>query len=336
MTQGTSILQAEELFGYYADLLEPRDNQDERELYWQWPEEIGKGTMSLLHLRPGMYLEIGNYLLRKDIAIGFQQSHHSLSLAYSFSGSMQLTVNADREQQEHWGFREGHSIMGYMAKGQHNILRASADRRICTLCISIDPRIIPAFVDDQKNQIPPPLKNIIHGSSEAPFYQEAIISPTVHLAIQQILHCPYRSSLKKLFLEGKVLELLAHSLARFSASGEAPPLPTESCPVNAERILEARNILISNLETPPSLAELARKVGMNRTTLNKGFRQIFGTSVFDYLRIYRLEQARELLYDRKLNVTEAAFRVGYAQQSSFTKAFKKHFGNPPQDLLHCD
>jgi AraC-like DNA-binding protein len=160
-----------------------------------------------------------------------------------------------------------------------------------------------------------------------------MISPVVNKAIRQIISCPYRSSLKRLFLEGKVLELISYSLAQFESSADALQkdalLPSD----DIERVLEARNILIRNLEDPPSLQTLARKVGTNKTTLSKGFRQLFGTSAFEYLRTRRLERARELLESKEMNVTEAAYSVGYAQHSSFTKAFKKHFGTNPTDHL---
>ena len=100
-----------------------------------------------------------------------------------------------------------------------------------------------------------------------------------------------------------------------------------------KRIREARDVLICNLENPPSLFELARQVGINKNKLNQNFRQVFGTSVFDYLHIHRLEQARELLRNKEKNITEVAFEVGYAQHSNFTRAFKKHFGINPTDYL---
>lgn len=77
-----------------------------------------------------------------------------------------------------------------------------------------------------------------------------------------------------------------------------------------ERVREARNVLIRNLENPPLLFELARQVGINKNKLNQGFHQVFETSAFDYLRIRRLEQARHLLESKEKNVTEAAFEVG--------------------------
>jgi transcriptional regulator GlxA family with amidase domain len=62
-----------------------------------------------------------------------------------------------------------------------------------------------------------------------------------------------------------------------------------------DNIREAEFLLMNNLETPPSLPELARRVGINKTKLSQGFREIFGTSVFNHIRSLRLERGRELL-----------------------------------------
>jgi AraC-like DNA-binding protein len=105
-------------------------------------------------------------------------------------------------------------------------------------------------------------------------------------------------------------------------------------PDDMERIREAGNVLMRDLENPPSLLELASQVGVNKNKLNQGFRQIFGTSVFDHLRILRLERARELLESKQKNVTEVAFDVGYTHRENFTRAFKKHFGTTPKDHLN--
>jgi AraC-like DNA-binding protein len=145
------------------------------------------------------------------------------------------------------------------------------------------------------------------------------------------MNCPYHSCLKRLYIESKALALISYSLAQLVPLAGNTRNNFALRADDKERILEARNILISNLGNPPSLLELARQVGTNKTTLNKGFRQLFGTSTFDYLRVYRLERAKALLETKRMNVTQAALDVGYSRQSCFTRAYKDHFGQNPKD-----
>ena len=72
--------------------------------------------------------------------------------------------------------------------------------------------------------------------------------------------------------------------------------------------------------------------GFNETLLKGRFRALFGTSVFAYLRQIRMEEARRLLLERHLNVTEVAQRVGYANPSKFAAAFRRQFGKSPSAL----
>jgi AraC family transcriptional regulator, transcriptional activator of the genes for pyochelin and ferripyochelin receptors len=58
------------------------------------------------------------------------------------------------------------------------------------------------------------------------------------------------------------------------------------------RIKKAAEILTDNLENPPGLFNPAKNVGTTHTRLNQGFRQIYDTTAFGYLRQVRLEKAR--------------------------------------------
>ncbi len=69
------------------------------------------------------------------------------------------------------------------------------------------------------------------------------------------------------------------------------------------------------------------------STLKRGFRQVFGTTVFGYLHHYRLEQARQLLEAGDMNITETAHAIGFADRSYFAAAFRKKFGLNPSRYL---
>ncbi len=173
----------------------------------------------------------------------------------------------------------------------------------------------------------------MNGNNKKYYHHSITTTPAVNMAVQEILNCPYQGSLKRLYLESKTLELIAHNLAQLVMGKNEHNKPFTLLPGDIECVRKARDVLIRNLENPPSLSELARQVGINKNKLNQGFRQTFGTSVFEYLRIRRLERSKELLKSKAKNVTEVAFEVGYAQQSNFTRAFKKHFGTNPTDYL---
>lgn len=333
MEQGTVIINARELFGDFSDYRGFKAWRDGHEAYWQWPKKIGKGFLYALKLRPGLMLAIGSYRLSEGVAISFDLDYSPLVLAFSLSGGIHHTVTCREGQRDFWHFKPGHSVMTYAPECQ-GISRSPIGITLGGVAIHIAPLLLNDVMEGHQDLIPAGLRDIANGDGSF-FHHTSAMTPSVRVVVHQIINCPYGIPLRRLYLEGKTLELLFQSMAHLVwPETVSRPLVLRSDDV--DRIREARRILLNSIEDPPSLFELARQVGTNKNKLNKGFQQLFGTTVFDYLRISRLERARELLETKKKSVTEVAFEVGYAQHSNFTKAFKRHFGTPPADYLRED
>ncbi|HEY4326811.1 MAG TPA: AraC family transcriptional regulator [Mucilaginibacter sp.] len=146
--------------------------------------------------------------------------------------------------------------------------------------------------------------------------------------INAVVNCNYQHDLKKMFLLSKSIELLvlqAEAYNNFQNSGPKY-LKTE---YDKERIIYAREYLIKHLDMPPGLSELAKVAGINEYKLKKGFKEIFGNTVFGYLADTRLELAKNDLLDKKKSASEIAFELGYSSVQHFSNAFKKKFGVSP-------
>ena len=128
-------------------------------------------------------------------------------------------------------------------------------------------------------------------------------------------------------MEGKALEMLAYELDEFSCDQKENTTPLNI--IEMVRLDEARKIVEYEFVDPPTLFELARRVGLNDFKLKRGFREAFGTTVFEYIRKLRMDKARELLEQGRLTVTEVALATGYSHFGHFSSAFKKSFGILP-------
>nr|WP_275889145.1 AraC family transcriptional regulator [Desulfobulbus rhabdoformis] len=104
-------------------------------------------------------------------------------------------------------------------------------------------------------------------------------------------------------------------------------------PHDKKQIQGVRDLLINNLDTPPSLKELARSAGMSHPKLNRCFKQVYGMTVFQYLRLERLNKAKNMLQKDGYSVTETALEVGYDSVSHFSQAYKRQFGTSPSSSL---
>jgi AraC-like DNA-binding protein len=82
----------------------------------------------------------------------------------------------------------------------------------------------------------------------------------------------------------------------------------------------------------PTIRQVARAVGMNDTSLKRGFRAVFGETVFSFSVRCRMQQALTLLLrEQRLSVARVAEAVGYSHQTSFATAFRRYFGISPKD-----
>jgi len=78
-----------------------------------------------------------------------------------------------------------------------------------------------------------------------------------------------------------------------------------------------------------SVDEMARRAGTNRTSLRTLFKQVYGMTLSDYRTTELMRRADHMLRSDRLPVAETAYALGYSDASSFSAAFKRHFGRPP-------
>lgn len=169
-------------------------------------------------------------------------------------------------------------------------------------------------------------------NSNKKYYDDKEIKPTVSIVLQQIINSNINSSIRELYVKGKVYELLSlHFQKDETADGEYCPFLVDE--QNVLKIRKAKEIIISRMAEPPSLQELANEIGLNIKKLKEGFKQIYGDSVFSFLFDYKMEHARRLLETNQFNVNEVGIQIGYSTASHFIAAFKKKFGTTPKKYV---
>lgn len=155
------------------------------------------------------------------------------------------------------------------------------------------------------------------------------------MAIEALLNHTYTDSLENIFVNAQMQILLLYSMDCMLGEKEET---TFNCKFLAnaedrEKIIRAREILLQHIGEPITIKALSRKVAINECYLKKGFKEIFGTTVFDFYQSQRMEHAKYLLYEKGLSVTEVSHLLGYSSISHFSTAFKKHTGIKPCELL---
>ena len=78
-----------------------------------------------------------------------------------------------------------------------------------------------------------------------------------------------------------------------------------------------------------SVEDLAKEAGMGVSSFHRTFKEVTGETPIQYLKKVRLLKAKNLLVYEGKRVDEAAYEVGYASPSQFSREFKRYFSVPP-------
>jgi len=165
------------------------------------------------------------------------------------------------------------------------------------------------------------------------FYQEyPAITFEMHQIIHDIIHCQRRGLFKIIFLKVKAIELLLLQLEQLTAEQELQQTALKQSEI--KKLYAARDYLSQHMSEPCTLVELAHHVGTNEFTLKKGFKQLFGTTVFAYWNHIKMEYACKMLSKKEMNISQIAESVGYKNPQHFSAAFKRKYGYTPSKLKH--
>ncbi len=153
------------------------------------------------------------------------------------------------------------------------------------------------------------------------------MNPEMFLLVDQFFSNTYEGGIKMMFYKSHITALLSHYFGQL-AKQETTTIDASQL----EQINLAQEILLSDLENPPSLTELAHQIGTNTNKLKKEFKAQFGVPVFKYLQNERLKKAYHLIKHEQKSIQEAAWAVGYDSLGSFSNAFEKKFGYRPSQV----
>jgi AraC-like DNA-binding protein len=153
--------------------------------------------------------------------------------------------------------------------------------------------------------------------------------------LDNIVSNNYTGTLQNIYLNSQLQSLLLYGLECLveDKSEESFACSFLAQEEDKARMLLAKDILMQRLGDPITIKELSKKVGTNECYLKKGFKAMFGTTIFDFYQNQRMNHARYLLYEKGLTVTEVSDLLGYSSISHFSTAFKKHTGLKPCELL---
>jgi len=179
-------------------------------------------------------------------------------------------------------------------------------------------------------ELPAEVQAFIAGNLQRSVARRLPLARGLLRCLEDMQACDLEGHSRRLFIRSKAIEILCHAF-KAMAQEESFGSP-ETSALTTRSVLKAQRLLAENFVTPPSLEDLAHEVGLSRSSLCVGFRQIVGQTVYDYIADRRMEHAFTLLNQRDTSITQIAYAVGYSHPSSFSMAIQRRFGTTPSEL----
>ena len=284
---------------------------------------IGKGYYKEIFFE-GVHIGFGDTVLRNTIELHFESDFETIEMHFALKGNSRASTDIMDQS------------IGFIPH-QHNIIYANGisgkmqwDSEQFQLCeINLAPSFFKKFIPEG-NQLFDSFRNAIeNGNSRLLSTHHHPINHQMYQIVHEIMNCQRQGVFKRMFLEAKVIELLLLQLEQFA---DDSVIHTSVKKTDIDKIYAVREFILQNMDAACSLIDLAHKVGTNEFILKKGFKELFGMTVFGFWNDVKMEQAKFLLTEQDMTVGEVSYRTGYQNQRHFSTAFKKKFGVSPSRL----
>ena len=166
-----------------------------------------------------------------------------------------------------------------------------------------------------------------------PENQQHDLCCNTQMILHEIVNCKFEGIFKNMFLESKALSLLLCFQKCFASNQpDCASCKFLTKSTEKEKIIKAKEIILNNLSCPPTIPELSLQIGINQCYLKKGFKELFGTTVYDFIQEQRILKAKLLLSTTEFTISQVADQIGFSSAGNFSTAFKKFTGVFPSEL----
>jgi len=156
------------------------------------------------------------------------------------------------------------------------------------------------------------------------------ITPVLMLELHDLQHRNSFHEQRQLYMESKVANIVRLVVSQFD-SAESPAMK-KIHPSDIEKIREVREYILTHIQDPGSLSDLAHRAGINNFKLKDVFKKIYGNTVFGFLMEERLHRAKNWLIETPLAIKTISSKAGFKSVQHFSAAFRKKYGFPPSQL----
>lgn len=211
----------------------------------------------------------------------------------------------------------------------HSITEAEAGTRLRGIMIVCERQYLLDHFGLNIDRVPVGYRPIFLSETGMAESLELSMSWSTIAMVDQIISYKAAEPLKSIYIRAKTIEILCDIVGQINRMSPRKPAKASSQASKLSAIEAAAAIYRREIRSPPTIEQLAARVGLNRNELTAGFRDHFGATPHVYGHLLRMEQARALLDDGQMSISEIARHIGYGGYSSFSRAYHAQYGHAP-------
>jgi AraC-like DNA-binding protein len=290
-----------------------------------FPEHAGEGFFYASPLLRDMSLLYANVVFKQDFLFDRLPSEDGGVMLYfnqvEIQGEYKVTsgdqVLVDRNQKRNTTFL-GSTQFPWQ-------LKYTAGTHLRAIAVRFGEKLVKSFVRAEKfDQFEDYTKeNLANAEKEQ-------LTPELMKILNEIYQSDISTILGQLVLHNRTLLLVEKFLQNFILHHNPNTRNSRMSKDDLERLALVEDVLSQEIDNFPTIEKLSRMAMMSSTKLKKRFKEVYGMKLYEFYNHNRLQKAKSMLASGEASVKEAALRIGFANLSNFSKAFKKEFGFLPK------
>lgn len=303
---------------YLKDLISSNLNSKKDIIKNSFPLEIGTDYMEKIYIQDGFLFSKTNYNIEKPIFLEAKQEERKFVITISLKGN---TTYINSDDKKIIPFKEGFTTISMFENTQG--FREFKDKQINQIRLILSESFL------RRNFQKSLVEKYFFNKQNLQLIDFRLTSIQSQFLLNDILNCSLVGELANIYKQGKIFELLSLEISKLQKNEDDIFLDD----YDRSAILKAKEILLNNLQNPPSIVGLAKMVHLSEVKLKRGFKQIYKTSPYQLLVSHKMNLAKNMLESGEYNINEIALQVGYKFANNFTNAFYKEFKIRPKDIL---
>lgn len=289
------------------------------------PEYIGSCSIEETKINQDVFLYKNNYKVNKDFSIDTKSTQSIFGVHIVLNDNFYYK---DKITNTNIYIQQGYTYTSFSNEDKSMVIHKE----------NSNPQSIGIVVKDDflRNNLFNQMKNTNDIYSQpTTIFKNSPSNIKTQICATELFNSPFTGVLDKLYKESKALEILYHEFSDIIDKNNNL-ISTKKVifdDFDIEALAQAKDILLNNMQNPPSIKELSRMVRLNEFKLKKGFKLKYNMAPYKLLAQHRMHTAKQLLETGDMNVAEISELMGYKYQNSFAKAFRECFGVPPKELM---